>query len=247
MVGSVQEHVPTRIRPCIGRGYTDAHENEETVNDDGIKSRRALWRGAALVALDGRLRLWSGSACGWTGHRVGHCAWRGQLSGDLEWRHRQPAVTVGDAVITVKSLQDAFQPVSPAQKLSDEALGRSGAGESFYQAYVRVENRGQFPLRVDPEDFVCRIGNTHQHPGADSVGPPARSLIYGTSLDLVLDLQRGGRAEPTLIYSPPWYDGVISFSAEAQSQGAATTTAPSRAGAPATRSATRLASARPWP
>lgn len=130
-------------------------------------------------------------------------------------------VTVGDAVITVKSFQAAFQPVSPAQKLSDDALVAPAAGVTFYQAYVRIENRGQFPLRVDPEEFVCRIGNTLSLLEPTRSGPVARSIIYGTSIDLVLTFRGVAGAEPTLIYSPSWYSGIISFSANTQSQGPA--------------------------
>ncbi len=132
-------------------------------------------------------------------------------------------VTVGDAVITVKSLQAAFQPVAPAQRLSDEALVAPAAGVTFYQAYVRVENRGLVPLRVDPEDFVCRIGNTLATLEATRSGPIVRSIIYGTSLDLVLTFRGSTGAEPTLIYSPPWYSAIISFSSATRSQGTTTT------------------------
>ena len=132
-------------------------------------------------------------------------------------------VTVGDAVITVKSLQAAFQPVAPAQRLSDEALVAPAAGVTFYQAYVRVENRGQFPLRIDAQDFVCRVGNTLSTLEPTRSGPVARSIIFGTSMDLVLTFRGVAGAEPTLVYSPTWYSGIISFSAQTQSQGSAAT------------------------
>jgi hypothetical protein len=145
------------------------------------------------------------------------------LSGDLR-RGIGTAVSVGDAVITVKALQDAFQPASPVQKLSDETPAAPAAGESFYQAYVRLENRGQFPLRIDPEDFVCIIGNSIATLEPTRSGPPARSIIYGTSLDVVLTFKGRAGLEPTLIYSPPWYDGDISFSASEQSGPGVTST-----------------------
>ncbi len=137
------------------------------------------------------------------------------------------SVTVGDAVITVKSLQAAFQPVAPAQRLSDEALIAPAAGVTFYQAYVHIENRGQVPLRVDPQDFYCRVVNTLSTLEPTRSGPAARSIIFGTSLDLLLTFRGAAGAEPTLIYSPPWYTGVISFSSGGQSQNTTTTASPS--------------------
>jgi hypothetical protein len=135
-------------------------------------------------------------------------------------------VSVGNAVITVKSLQAAFQPVSPAQRLSDEALVAPAAGITFYQAYVHIENRGQFPLRVDPEDFVCQIGNVLSTIEPTRSGPQARSIIYGTSLDLLLTFRGATGAEPTLVYNPPWYPTLITFNASVPSQGGSGGTAP---------------------
>lgn len=128
-------------------------------------------------------------------------------------------VTVGNAAITIKSLQAAFQPVAPAQRLSDEALVAPAAGVTFYQARVVIENRGQVPLRVDPEDFVCQVGNVISTIEPTRSGPAARSLIYGTSLDVVLTFRGATGVEPTLIYNPTWYSGLIIFSADVPSQG----------------------------
>lgn len=128
------------------------------------------------------------------------------------------AVTVGDAVITIESLQAAFQPVAPAQRLSDDALVAPAAGVTFYQAIVHIENRGEAPLRVDPEDFVCQIDNVLTPVEPTRSGPAARSLIYGTSLKLLLTFRGATGAEPTLIYNPPWYSGLIMFSEGASTQ-----------------------------
>ncbi len=185
----------------------------------GIKSRRALWRGIALIAL-AVVCVFGASACGSTGTRSGSALSSGGSSGDVSGGVGPNAsLSVGDAVITVNSLQAAFQPVSPAQKLSDEALVAPAAGVTFYQAYVRVENRGQFPLRIDPEDFVCRIGNTISTLERTRSGPAPRSIIYGTSIDLVLTFRGATGAEPTLIYTPAWHSGLISFNASTKGQG----------------------------
>ena len=134
------------------------------------------------------------------------------------------AVPVGNAVVTVRALQDAFQPVTPAQRLSEETPVAPAAGESFYQAYVRVENTGALPVRVDPAHFACRIGNVVRPLEPTRSGPPARSLINGTSLDLLLTFRGPAGQDPVLIYTPPWYDGVITFSPKEQAE--VTTTAP---------------------
>ncbi len=184
-----------------------------------VKATRRAAIVMATVALCGLV-----TSCGQDG--TGNAAGGGSAGGgsqrNIEGGIRSP-VTVGDAVITVNSLQAAFQPVAPAQRLSDEALVAPAAGVTFYQAYVRVENRGVFPLRVDAEDFVCRIGNTLSMLEPTRSGPVARSLIFGTSLDLVLTFRGAAGAEPILMYSPSWYSGIISFSANAQSQGTTTT------------------------
>jgi hypothetical protein len=135
-------------------------------------------------------------------------------------------VTLGSAVITVRALQDAFQPVTPAQKMSEESPVAPAAGESFYQAYVRVENQGSLPLRVDPEHFACQMGNTVSTIEPTRSGPPARSLIYNTSMDLLLTFRGPAGQDPLLIYSPPWYDGVVSFDPKKPAPGATTTQAP---------------------
>jgi hypothetical protein len=135
-------------------------------------------------------------------------------------------ITLGSASITVRALQDAFQPVTPAQKMSEESPVAPAAGESFYQAYVRVENRGALPLRVDPEHFACQIGNYVSTIEPTRSGPPARSLIYNTSLDLLLTFRGPAGQDPLLIYNPPWYDGVITFSPKKAAPGLTTTLAP---------------------
>jgi hypothetical protein len=144
------------------------------------------------------------------------------LSGDREVGIGVP-VAMGSAQVTVRALQDAFQPAPPSQRLSDATPVAPAAGESFYQAYVLVENRGQMPLRVDPEDFGCLIGNQVSTVEPTRSGPPGRSLIFGTSMDLVLTFRGPAGQDPVLVYSPHWYDGVIAFSAQVQTAGTTTT------------------------
>jgi hypothetical protein len=121
---------------------------------------------------------------------------------------------VGDAIVSVRALEVAFQPAMPAQRLDDQTPSPPAAGEGFYQAYVRVQNNGPIPLRVDPDDFVCSVGNAVAKIEPTRSGPMPRSLIEGTSLDLLLTFKAPTGYEPMLIYSPPWYDGVITVTPE---------------------------------
>lgn len=194
---------------------------------DSVKAKSGWWRGRSWIVctiLPAAMSLILG-ACGENGVTgTTTAAGGGTFSGDRT-AGIAVAVPVGNAVVTVRALQDAFQPVTPAQKLSDETPVAPAAGESFYQAYVRVENVGALPVRVDPEHFACRIGNIISLLEPTRSGPPARSLINGTSLDLLLTFRGPAGQDPVLIYSPPWYDGVITFSPKEQVE--VTTTAPS--------------------
>jgi len=174
----------------------------------------------AAVALLG-FALLGAAACGGGDERDGS----GSVQADVEIPVDEKGGPVGSAWITVRAFQSAFQPISPPQKLSDETLMAPAAGESFYQAYVRIQNNGSVPLRVDPEDFVCRIGNVVATLEPTRSGPMPRSLIGGTSLDLVVTFRGRAGEEPVLIYTPPWYDGLIYISTAFEG-GSATTTIP---------------------
>ncbi len=127
-------------------------------------------------------------------------------------------ITVGDALITVRALQSTFQPAMPAQRLNASTPSAPGVGESFYQAYVRVTNTEVTPLRVDPEDFLCRIGDKVVSIEPTRSGPAARSLLKNTSLDLLLTFKGPAGFQPDLIYDPPWYNGMITIGPAADEQ-----------------------------
>jgi hypothetical protein len=133
---------------------------------------------------------------------------QGVQSGDVEGQV-DAAVEVADVRVTVKALEATFQPAQPVQRLSDEAPTAPAAGESFYQAYVRVQNLGVAPVRVDPQDFACLVGNAVVAIEPTRSGPLARSLLKNTSLDLILTFKSRAGFKPQLIYSPSWYDGTI--------------------------------------
>jgi len=135
----------------------------------------------------------------------------GASSGDID-------ATVGDqirlgkAIITVRALDATFNPVTPEQRLSEQTPTAPGGDESFYQAYVKVENKGETPVRVDPEDFACAVGNSVVGIEPTWSGPPARSLLKNSSLDVLVTFKAKAGYEPVLLYSPSWYDGTIRIS-----------------------------------
>ena len=132
-------------------------------------------------------------------------------SGDVVAEVGEP-VTVGNARVIVNALQETFQPVLPTQRLSEQTPSAPEAGESFYQAYVRVENLATDPVRVDATDFTCLVGNTVVAIEPTRSGPIARSLLKNTSLDLILTFKAEAGFVPELRYNPPWYQGSIRVS-----------------------------------
>jgi len=138
-----------------------------------------------------------------------------QESGDIEGQVGV-ALKVANVVVTVRGLQTTFQPAMPVQRLSDETPSAPDAGESFYQAYVRVENKGVSPIRVDADDFACVIGETVARIEPTRSGPAPRSLLKNTSIDLLLTFKGPDGYEPILLYAPPWHDGVMRVDAGAE-------------------------------
>jgi hypothetical protein len=118
-------------------------------------------------------------------------------------------ISVGDALVTVRALEPTFNPIAPEQRMSEQPASSPEGNESFYQAYVKVENRGEMPVRVDPEDFACAVGNSVVGIEPTWSGPAARSLLKNSSLDLLITFKAKAGYEPVLLYSPAWYDGTI--------------------------------------
>lgn len=129
-------------------------------------------------------------------------------SGDIEAAVGEE-IEVGHALVTVRALQPTFNPVAPEQRLSEQDPAAPEGNESFYQAYVKVENDGVTPIRVDAEDFACAVGNAVVGIEPTWSGPPARSLLKSSSIDLLITFKAKAGYEPVLLYSPSWYDGTI--------------------------------------
>lgn len=145
----------------------------------------------------------------------------GSQSGDIDGQVGD-ALEVGSALMTVRALQATFQPAMPTQRLSEQTPVAPADGESFYQAYVRVANRDTDPIRVDPNDFACAIGDTVAGIEPTRSGPLPRSLLKNASLDLLLTFKGPAGYEPLLLYNPGWYRGTVRVSP--QTVGETTTT-----------------------
>ncbi len=129
-------------------------------------------------------------------------------SGDIEATVGE-AIKVGHALVTVRAVQPTFNPVAPEQRLSEQDPAAPEGNQSFYQAYVKVENDGTTPIRVDAEDFACAVGNSVVGIEPTWSGPAARSILKNGSLDLLVTFRARAGYEPVLLYSPSWYDGTI--------------------------------------
>ena len=178
-------------------------------------AQSATWLRGAMVLM-AVLLLLAGLAA-WTGGCTSEEATDGsttstdedaQPSGDIDGTVGE-AIEVGEALVTVRALQETFHPATPEQRMSEQTPVAPESGESFYQAYVKVENGGVVPLRVDPEDFACVVGDAVIGVEPTRSGPAARSLLKNSSLDLLLTFKGDAGHEPVLLYSPPWYDGTI--------------------------------------
>ncbi len=133
-------------------------------------------------------------------------------SGDVQGAVGE-AVKVDKVIITVRILDATFNPVTPSQRVSEASPTAPGGDESFYQAFLRIENRDSSPIRVDPEDFACAVGDAVVGIDPTWSGPSARTLLKGSSLDLLVTFKGKAGYQPVLLYSPSWYDGTIRFEA----------------------------------
>lgn len=143
-------------------------------------------------------------------------------SGDIDGTVGE-TINVGNAVISCRTLDATFNPVAPAQRMVEQTPTAPNRDESFYQAYVKVENTGTTPLRVDPEDFACAVGNSVVGVEQTWSGPIARSLLKNSSLEVLVTFRAKAGYQPVLLYSPSWYDGTIRIRAAGTSTTTSTT------------------------
>ena len=175
-------------------------------------SRRSRWPLLVIMALLAAVLVLCVAACnsgdGQNGDTTTTTDAGSQSSGDIEGAVGAK-IKVGKAVITVRVLDATFNPVAPEQRMSEQTPSAPSGDESFYQAYVKIENKGSAPLRVDPEDFACAVGSTVVGIEQTWSGPIARSLLKNSSLDLLVTFKGKAGFDPVLLYSPSWYDGTL--------------------------------------
>jgi hypothetical protein len=138
----------------------------------------------------------------------------GAPSGDVDGSVGD-VIKVAKAVISCRTLDATFNPITPPRRMSEQTPSAPSGDESFYQAFVKVENKGTAPLRVDPDDFVCVVGNSVVGVDPTWSGPAARSLLKNSSIELLVTFKGKAGYQPVLVYSPSWYDGTIRIKASA--------------------------------
>jgi hypothetical protein len=170
--------------------------------------RRALWLLVVAALLAAGLGVWATACSGGSDEETTTTEPSGQASGDIEGLVNKD-LKVGKALITVAWLDATFNPVTPGQRMSEATPSAPEGDESFYQAFIKILNRGSMPLRVDPEDFACAVGNTVVGLEPTWSGPMARSLLKNSSIDVLVTFKAKAGYQPVLLYSPSWYDGTI--------------------------------------
>lgn len=193
--------------------------SSERVGRPVPRKRRGLWL-LLLPLLPALLAvmLWG---CDDTGGSATTTITTGADSGKpthLEFQLGEEAV-VGDVTVMVPALMLTAHPSRPQFPVEPGAGFSLVGNEVFCQAFVKVKNAGDGAVRVDPDDFTLDV------PGAAPMdrartGPAARSLLHGTSLDLILTYVVTEGTRPTLVYRPPWFNGSLSFSGQRGPAGA---------------------------
>ncbi len=128
----------------------------------------------------------------------------------LELRVGEQA-TVGDVKVLVPVAMLTATPTRPMYPMASVSGVRPGQGETYYQAVVRVENAGSNAVRVDPHEFSAMLGRTAAPLDASRSGPAARTLLHGTSLEVILTYVVPEGTEPELVYHPHWLNGTLVF------------------------------------
>lgn len=137
----------------------------------------------------------------------------------LEFEVGETAVA-GDVKIDVPVLTLTAVPARPLYALSSGMALTTAEGETYYQAIVRIENTGDGTVRVDPADFSAMVGRHVAPLDRFRSGPVARTLLHGTSLELILTYVVPKDSTPELVYHPPWLNGTIIFTGEQKPLGA---------------------------
>jgi hypothetical protein len=117
--------------------------------------------------------------------------------------------TAGKVDVMVTAIAPVDEPVLPDQVVDPGDPPALGAKQSFYQAFVRVKNGGDTPVRVDPQDFWLADGDKLVAVDATRSGPAARSLLHGASINVIVTFMARAGLAPQLVYRPGWFDAAI--------------------------------------
>ncbi len=121
-------------------------------------------------------------------------------------------VMLGPVRVNVTSLSSTSRPTAPHRPV-DEAAVTPSTG-NFVQAFVYVRNGGADAVRVEPQDFTLVAEGRASEPLSGLTGPPARTLLPGASLDLILTFPAPEGEISGLVYSPAWFPGSLSVTGE---------------------------------
>ena len=128
-------------------------------------------------------------------------------------------LTLEDVSVLVTMWAPVAVPLRPMYPLATGSGEAPGDGLVFYQAVVRISNGGQGTVWVDPADFSVVNGRQTGSVDPSWSGPAARTLLHGTSLDLMLTFTVPKGAEPRLVYHPRWLNGSVTFVGEQKPMG----------------------------
>ncbi len=132
-------------------------------------------------------------------------------SGDVAAGVGEP-VMLGSVRVNVTSLSTTSRPTTPHRSV-DEAAAVPSSGD-FVQAFVYVQNRSADAVRVEPFDFMLVAEGHGSKPVSGLTGPPARTLLPGASLDLIVTFAAPEGEISGLVYSPRWFPGSLSVTGE---------------------------------
>jgi Domain of unknown function (DUF4352) len=112
--------------------------------------------------------------------------------------------TIGKVDVVVTALGPVDVPVLPASVADTGDPPGLGADQSFYQAFVRLKNGGDAPVRVDPVDFWLADGEKLLPADGSRSGPIARSLLHGATINEIVTFRAPAGLKPELVYRPSW-------------------------------------------
>ncbi len=169
---------------------------------DQVRSRRLAAAGAALILLVLVIVLALTTCSGGSGSSGGAAA--RATAGEQLTVNLGETAKIGKVDVAVTALGPVDEPVLPASVADAGDPPGLGANQSFYQAFVRLKNGGDAPVRVDPADFWLADGRQLLPVDGSRSGPIARSLLHGATLNEIVTFRAPVGLKPELVYRPSW-------------------------------------------